>query len=239
MHDRHTNDQADSTLRWGGLAGILGSILMLVTFGIVAAFVGIDTMSPEQALTRFPDIKAARTVENSLYLGVLLLWVIHSLALYRALRRTSPAAALFGTVLSILGLVVLAAGALPHIATAPIADLYHAPGATPQDQTTLVLLWQATYGILDALLVTGLVILPLGLIALGTAMLDAPGFGKRMGRTTVALGVTGLAAATAVVVGVPAMGAVGVFALIGFHLAAGWKTHRLARAPHPRMVTGA
>ena len=37
----------------------------------------------------------------------------------RALRRTSPTPALFGTVLSILGLVVLAAGALPHVATGP------------------------------------------------------------------------------------------------------------------------
>ena len=235
MHDLHTTEQADSTLRWGGLAGILGSILMLVTFGIVAAFVGMDTMSAEQSLMRFPDIRAARTVENSLYLVALLLWVIHSLALHRALRPTSPAPALFGTVLSILGLVVLAAGALPHIATAPISDLYHAPGATLQDQTTLVLLWQATYGILDALLVTGLVILPLGLIALGTAMLDAPSFGKRIGRTTVALGVTGLATATALLVDVSPIAIIGVFALIVFHLTLGVKTHRLARAPHSRM----
>jgi hypothetical protein len=62
---------------------------MLFTFGFAAAFVGMD-ITPEQSLTRFPDISAARTVENSLYLVVLLLWVIHSLALYRALRRTSP-----------------------------------------------------------------------------------------------------------------------------------------------------
>ncbi len=67
-------------------------------------------------------------VENSLYLVILLLWVTHSLALYRALRETSPTPALFGTVLSILGLGVLAAGALPHVATAPLSDLYHAPG---------------------------------------------------------------------------------------------------------------
>jgi hypothetical protein len=239
MDDVHTRERTDSTLRWGGLAGILGSILMLLTFGIVAVFVGMDTMSAEQALMRFPDIRAARTVENSLYLAVLLLWVIHSLALYRALRRTSPAAALFGTALSILGLVVLAAGALPHIATAPISDLYHAPGATLQDQATLVLLWQATYGFLDALLVTGLVILPLGLIALGKAMVDAPSFGNRMGRTTATLGVTGLAAAAALLVEVSPIAIVGVFALIVFHLTLGVKTHRLARTPHSRMLAGA
>jgi hypothetical protein len=239
MHELHTREQTDSTLRWGGLAGMLGSILMLITFGIVAVFVGMDTMSSEQALVRFPDIRAARTVENSLYLVVLLLWVIHSLALYRALCRTSPAPALFGTALSVLGLVVLAAGALPHIATAPISDLYHAPGATLQDQATLVLLWQATYGILDALLVTGLVILPLGLITLGKAMLDAPSFGNRIGRTTVALGVTGLAAATALLLEVSPIAIVGVFALIVFHLILGVKIHRLARAPQSRMVAGA
>ncbi len=59
------------------------------------------------------------------------------------------------------------------------------------------------------LLSTGLVILPLGLIALGTAMLGAPDYGTRIGGTTVALG---------------------VFALIGFHLALGWRTRRLASA---------
>lgn len=238
MNDPRTTEQADSTLRWGGLAGILGSLLMLLTFGFVAAFVGMD-ITPEQSLTRFPDIAAAHTVENSLYLVILLLWVIHSLALYRALHRTSPTPALLGTVLSILGLVVLTAGALPHVATAPLSDLYHAPGATAQDQTTLVLLWHGIEAMFDALLFTGLVILPLGLIALGTAMLGAPDYGKRMGRTTVALGVAGLAAATAGVVGVPAMSAVGVFALIGFHFTLGEKTHRLARAPHSRIFADA
>ena len=71
MNDLHTKEadlterQTDSTLRWGGLAGILGSLLMLFTFGFVAAFVGMD-ITPDQSLTRFPDIRAARTVENSL-----------------------------------------------------------------------------------------------------------------------------------------------------------------------------
>lgn len=225
MNDLHAQQEAASTLRWGGLAGILGSLLMLFTFGLVAAFVGMD-ITPEQSLTTFPEIRAARTVENSLYLVILLLWVVHCLALYRALRRTSPTPALLGTVLSILGLAVLMAGALPHLATAPLSDLYHAPGATAQDQATLVLLWHGIEAVFDALLFTGLVVLPLGLIALGTAMLGAPAYGKRVAGTTVALGVVGLAAATAVLVGVPAMGAVGVLVLIAFHLALGWRTHR-------------
>lgn len=113
---------------------------MLVTFGVVGAFVGMD-ITPQQSLTRFPDIRAARTVENSLHLAVLLLWVRPLRRLYRALRRTSPTPALLGTVLSILGLALLAAGALPHVASAPLSDLYQAPGATAQDQATLALVW--------------------------------------------------------------------------------------------------
>lgn len=212
---------------------------MLVTFGVVAAFVGMD-ITPEQSLMRFPDIRAARTVENSLYLGVLLLWVIHCLALYRGLRRTSPTPALFGTALSILGLVVLAAGALPHVATAPLSDLYHAAGATPQDQATLVLVWHGIHAMFDALLFTGLAIVPLGLIPLGAAMLRAPGYGKPMGRTTIALGAATLAAATAVLVGGSAiMAGVGVLGLTGFHLTLGWRTHRLAGTTRSTMLTGA
>ena len=239
MNDLHDTEQADSMLRWGGLAGTSGSILLILVFGIVAAFVGTDSVSPEESVMRFPDIRAARTVENGLYLVVLVLWVIHSLALYRALRRTSPTPALFGSTLSIVGLVVLAAGALPHVATAPISGLYHAPGATPQDQATLVLLWQATEGMFDALLVTGLVILPMGLIALGAAMLGAPAFGKGIGRASVALGVIGLAAAVALLVDVSSIGVVGVFALMVFHLVLGWKVHRLSRGPHSPMLSAA
>ena len=232
----HDNEQADSTLRWGGLAGTSGSVLLILVFGIVAAFVGMGPAGPEEAVVRFPDVRAVRTVENSLYLVVLVLWVMHFLALHRALRRSRPAPALFGSVLSILGLAVLAAGALPHIATAPISDLYHAPGATPQDRATLVLVWQATQGMFDALLVTGLVILPMGLIALGAAMLGAPAFGKRLGGTTVALGAVGLAAASALLVDVSPLGVLGVFALIVFHLVLGWKVHKLSRAPHSSMA---
>ena len=197
-------------------------------------------MTGEHDVTTFPEIRAARIVENTLYLAVLLLWVLHFLALHRGLRNIRPTPALFGTVLSILGLVLLAAGAVPHLATAPLSDLYQAPGATPQDQTTLVLLWQGIYAVFNALLYTGLVIVPLGLMALGVAMLGTPQYGKRIGRSTVALGVAGLAAAAAVLVGGPPdMAAVGVFALIGFHLTLGWKTFKLAMAPNSRTLAGA
>src|SRR5918992_2424930 len=136
-------DEEQSVLRWGGVAGIVGGILLVAVFVIVGVFVGPDPAEPEGLVMRFPDVRAAHIVEEVLYLTVLVLWVIHFLALYRALRGTSLAPALFGSALGILGLVMLVAGALPHVATDPIADLYHAPGATAGDQATLVFLWQA------------------------------------------------------------------------------------------------
>lgn len=228
MNDLQKMAQQKSVLQWGGLAGVLGGILFILVFVIVGVFVGMEFVE----VMRFPDVKAARIVENSLYLAVLILWVVHFLALYRALRETSLAPALFGSVLGILGLVVLAADSLHHIWQTPISDLYHASGATPEAQATLVLLWQVTHGIFNALLITGLLFLPIGVIALGVAMFKAPAFGKGFGRLSVALGVAGVVAASVLLVDPRSLVAVvGVFALIVFHLVLGWKVYRLSRQP--------
>ena len=225
-------EEEKSVLRWGGLAGILGGIIFILVFVIVIVFVGPDPADPEGLVTRFPDIRAARTVENSLYLVVLILWVTHFLALYRALRGASLAPALFGSVLGTLGLVVLAAGALPHVATAPISDLYHAPGATPEDQATLVLLWQATQGIFNALSAVGTLLVPIGLIVLGVAMFGAPAFGKGFGGVSVVLGVIGVAAAFANLFDPPSPIAAVVFLeLIVFTLVLGRKVYSLSSTP--------
>ena len=224
-------EEEKSVLRWGGLAGILGGIIFIVVFIIVIVFVGPEPAEPEGELMRFPDIRAARTVENSLYLVVLILWVAHFLALYRALRGTSLAPALFGNVLSIVGLGVLTAGALPHVATAPISELYHAPGATTDDRAALVLMWQVTEGIFDALFGVGLVLVPISFIAIGVAMLGSPAFGKGFGGLSVVLGVIGLVAASILVVDPLSPSAfVGVLALIIFHLVLGWKVYSVSRA---------
>ena len=152
-----------------------------------------------------------------------------ALALFYSLRRTRPASALFGSALDIFGLAVLAAGAIPNVVTSRLSDLYHADGATPDEQATLVLLWQANQAMFDALLLVGLMIMPVGIILFGLAMRRDPAFGKVAGTVSVALGVVGLAAATAMLVDpLSPVAALGIFALIGFHLVAGWKTYRLS-----------
>jgi hypothetical protein len=234
MDDLQEMAQEKRVLRWGGLGGVLGGLLFILTFVVVIVGpVGMEEPADlADWVTRFPDIKVARVVENGLYLLALVLGVTLFLALYRALRRTSLAPALFGSVLGILGLVVLMAGALPHVATAPLADLYHAPGATPEDQATIALLWQAIWSLNDALLAVGFIVVPIGLIGLGVAMLGAPAFGKGSGGVSVVLGVAGLAAAVLNMVDPASMVAVGsYFAIIIFHLVLGWKVYTVSRAP--------
>lgn len=111
-------------------------------------------------------------------------------------------------------------------------------GASPDEQATLVLLWQANQGMFDALLLVGLLVMPVGVILLGLAMRRDPAFGKVAGNVSVAFGVVGLAAGTVMLVDPLSMvAALGVFALIGFHLVAGWKTYRLSTTAWP-VVTG-
>ena len=220
--------QEKSVLQLGGLAGVLGSILFILVFVIVGVFVGMEFVE----VMRFPDVRTARIVENSLYLVVIILWVVHFLALYRALRESSLAPALFGSVLGILGLVMLAADSLHHIWQTPISDLYHASGATLEAQATLVLLWQATHGIFNALLVTGLVLLPIGVTALGVGMLGTPAFGKGVGGVSVVIGILGVVAGIVLLIDPgSSIAVVIVLSLIVFHIAVGWKVYRLSRAP--------
>jgi len=223
-------DDEKRVLLSGGLAGILGAIFFILAFVIQIAFVGWVPADPEGAIMKFPDVRAAYTVDSSLYLMGLILWVALFLALYRALRGKSLVPALFGSAIGILGLVVLAAGALPHVAAAPISDLYHAPGATPEDQATLVLLWQASQGIFNALFVVGLLLVPIGLIALGVAMLGDPAFGKGFGRVSVVLGVVGVIAASVLLVDPSSpISLVVLSTFVIFPLLLGWKVYGLSR----------
>jgi hypothetical protein len=211
---------------------MLGGILfILIWVVILAGPVGMeDPVDLAGWVTRFPDIKTARVVENGIYLVALILEVALFLALYRALRRTSLAPALFGSVVGILGLTVFMVGALPHVAHAPLSVLYHAPGATPVDQAILALVWQATWGLFDAILYVGFFVVPLGLIALGVAMLGAPNFGKVFGWVSVVLGVVGLVAAVLQMVDPSSMiGAGSYFACLIFYLVMGWKVYSLSK----------
>ena len=231
MNDLQKMEQEKSVLRWGGLAGMLGFILFILVWVVVGVFVPPDPADLGGWVTRFPDIQATRVVENGIYLLALILEVPLFLALYRALRKTSLAPALFGSVLGIVGLVVMVVSTTPHVAHAPLSDLYHAPGATPADQATLALLWQAIWGINDSMLYVGFFVVPISLIILGVGMFGAPAFGKGFGGVSVVLGVLGLIAAVLQMADPASMtGAGSYFACLIFYLVMGWKLYSLSRA---------
>jgi hypothetical protein len=230
LHTEQRQQDGKSVYRWGGLSGIGGSALLIVVFAIVGIFAGPEPAGPAGPIGRFPQIRTERTVENGLYLLVLVMWVPLALALFQRLRQTRPASALFGSALNLVGLTVLAAGAIPHVVTSQLSDRYHADGATPDERATLVLLWQANQGVFDALLLVGLLVLSVGVILLGIAMRPDPAFGTTVGSISVAFGVVALAGATAMLIDPQsAAAALAVFALLGFHFVAGWKTHRLSK----------
>ena len=218
-------EQERGVLRWGGLGGIAGSILLVIVFAIVAVFVGSDANEP----MGFSGIRVARTVEDGLYLLVMILWIPLFLALYRALRHERLAPSLFGSALGIVGLVVLAAGALPHITTLAVSDLAHASGATLGAQAAQEM-WKAAYAVFDALLIVGQILTTIGIVCLGAAMIKAPKFGKVIGWTSMVLGAAGVVT-SAILLWSPGspVAIVAMAVLIIFGAVAGWKTYRLSR----------
>ncbi len=232
MKNSQKIEQERNVLRWGGLSAMLGVILFLVAIVAAMVLVGDDPDTLKGWVTRFPDIKAARVVENLSYLLALVLQVPLFLALYRALRKTSLAPALFGSALGILGLVALVVSTTPHVAHARLATLYNAPGTTPADQATIAIMWQALWGMIEVMVYIGFLVIPLGLFLLGIAMFNAPAFGKSFGWLSIVLGAIGFAAAMYQMVDIASMASFGSYlAYIVFYLVLGWKVYSLSRAP--------
>ena len=222
-----------SVLRWGGLAGILAFIVWIVEMPLYGF---VDPFTPE-GLMRFTDVRAALGISTILMMTIAFLSVALVLALYRALRGTNLAFALFGSVLGVTGYIVTALGdASTFFAFAPISDLNQVPAATPETQAMVVLLWQAAQGITHTFFFVGSLFMTTCFIVLGVAMLRAPAFGRRFGVVSIVLGMIGIVGVIASLfvageTGIQIMG-VSVFANIIFLPLFGWKLYSLSRGPH-------
>ncbi len=232
MNDLLQMEQEKSVLRWGGLAGILGGVLFILVMIVVGVLIPSDPPDLAEWAARFPNIHVIRVVENGIYLVALILEIPLFIAMFWALRKTSLAPALFGSVLGIVGLIAMVVSATPHVAHAPLSDLYHSPGVTLEAQAALALMWQATWGVFDAMLYVGFFVVPIGLILLGVAMFRAPAFGKGFGTVSVALGVLGLVSAVLQMAAPAAPFGVGsYFACLIFYFVLGRKVYSLSKAP--------
>jgi hypothetical protein len=222
--------QEKSVLRWGGLAGIVGAVVFLFSIVYQVAFVGTNTTAAGAGpIMRFPALQDQIIVGQTLFLVGVVLFVPLFIALYRALRGSSLAPALFGTLLSILGLAVLAVESEPNVAMAQISAQYHAAGATAAQQATAVQLWQATQGMFNQFDTCAYIFLSVSFVVLGVAMVRAPSFGKTLGGLCIAFGVAGLFALASFAVDSAAFSPFALLTFAAFPLLFGWKAYRSSR----------
>lgn len=230
--------QADRTpdrqlIRWGGLSGLVG-VLLLIGAAVVVMALGLPDASDPETLTDFTDIESGRIAEHFLYLGALVLFACHAFVLRGLLRTAHPAATLFGTVMAAFGLVIMAAGSMLHVSTSPLADSYNAPDASPEDQQAIEYSWQAAQSVFDTLLTTGVLLVPIGLALFGVAMRNAPAFGPRLAWLSIGLGTVGfLGAAIEAIAPGTDLSVLAVLAIAVFNVSVGWRTLGLGtgRAP--------
>ena len=224
--------------RWGGIAALAGVAMMVVTVGVVVA-AGLPDASDAETLTDFADIESGRIAEHFLYLGAVVLFAVHVAVLHRLLKAAHPAASLFGEVIAMFGLVIMAASSLLHVSTAPLADLYESQDANPTDQQAIEYSWHAAQSVFDTMLATGVLLVPIGIALFGVAMWKTTSFGRRLAVFSVGLGAVGtLGAAIAVVDPTSDVDAVSVLAMTVFFLSVGWRTLNLGRKMTATPPTG-
>ena len=222
-----------SVLKWGGLAGMLGGIVFLFVPIVLFGFVPPAPSDPSAVVARFPSISVPLAIGNNIDFVADILYLALVVALYRALRETSLTPALFGTVMSILGLGVLFTETQTQVAFAPLSDLYHQAGITQAQQQTLGIVWLATQSFFFELDTAAGLLLSLGFIVLAIGMMKTPGFGKRLGGLSAILAAVSLIGISLIpVVGEASIVAVLVLPVfIILPILWGWKLYRMSKLP--------
>ena len=223
-------DREKSFLRWSGLAGMIAGVFFILTIVTLVEFGPSTTATPAQLVMNFPNVRTGLAVGNSFYFLVSVSLVGLALGLYRALRGTSPGPAVFGTVLYVLGLGVTFVEDTTQFAFDPISNLYHAPGATPADQATLALIWQATQGMFNEYDVAATILLSTGLIILGLAMFRTPTFGRVFGGLSIVIGAAQIVAINIVSTNSAGYAPFALLAFLIFPVLFGWKLYSLSKA---------
>jgi hypothetical protein len=212
-------------MRWGGLSGILGGLLFIVYIVILLGMIGVPPTDPKAIVAGFPDVRAATYLGETVYLAMVVLLILLFVALYCALRTDNPSQSIFGGVISLAGLVLLAAGGVPAVVFDKLSGLYQ--GGTAQDQAVIPLVWQALQGLFNEIDTMGFVLMSVGLIFLGIAMLRTSTFGRGYGGLSLVIGLVSL-------VGIPLFGLASpiqaILLFVVFPLVLGWKVYRLSVA---------
>jgi Domain of unknown function (DUF4386) len=184
--------QERSVLRWGGLAGAGSGVLTVIGLALLFTIVPSSPTGSTAVVAQFPGERAAMLLEEAFYLTALVLLAVLFLALYRALRSHGLAGSLFGSGLGLLGVVLFVAGSVTVIALSQVANLSATSNASAQEHETAALVWQGVTGIFDQTDAMGTILVSVGFILLGVAMIHHPTFGKPLGTVTIGLGIAAL-----------------------------------------------
>jgi hypothetical protein len=224
--------QERSVLQWGGIAGLVGALIFIASIVFQVVFLGTKTTAAGAGpVINFPGIRTEIVIGQTLFLvGTVLLMPLF-LALYRSLRGSSLAPAIFGTGLSFLGLAVLAVESEPNVAMTPISNSYHAAGATAAQQASAVQLWQATQGMFNQFDTCAYIFLSIGFILLGVAMMGSPSFGEALGGIITIFGVAGVLGVAFFAVTSSAFAIFALLTFVLFPLLIGWKVFAFTRTP--------
>jgi len=213
-------------LRGAGFAGISGSLLMLAAF-VVVGTLGLPDTSGAESLRRFSEIQQARVVENLLYLAAVVLWAVQHDLLHRLLSATAPVLSSAARTVGFLGVAALAASALLNVSTAPMSQAYQQAGEADRDG--LVLAWTGAQAVMDAMLTTGALLLPVTVVLFGVALRRS--MGPVLGWSAVVVGIAGVAGAAVAAATPPSsFAAVSILGALAFHLVVGVRCIRLSRS---------
>ncbi len=213
-------------LRWGGIAGAAGAASMFAAFAVVAGL-GLPDASDVETLTDYQDITAGRIAEHFFYLGALVLFALHVLVLYRMIRPSHPAAALFGAATAEMGFGIMAASSMLHVSTAPLSDLYEA--AEAGERTAIEAAWAGAQSVFDTMLATGVLLVPIGLTLLGLAIRRFPAIASSIMWFTIGLGAVGTIGAVIAIIDPGSMfSAISVLGMTAVMLATGWQMLRVS-----------
>lgn len=230
MSDSIPTSRDARVLKWGGRSGILGSVMFILAMAFVMVFIGPeDPDTLVEWVERFPEIQRLRVVENFLYLAGLLFQIPLYLALFWSLKKDNLAPALFGCVIAVVGLIPMIASSTPHVAHAPLSEIYHSGVVTAEAQDAISVMWQGTWGLFNAPLYIGFTVVPIGIILFGVAMSGSPSYGGVLKWLSIVMGAVGLVGAVLQMIdhASPA-GIVSYLCLIVFGFAAGGKLRRLS-----------
>lgn len=227
LHPEQTPDR--QLCRWGGIAALAGVVSMVGTAVVVGAL-GLPDASDVETLRDFGDIETGRFFEHFFYLGALVLFALHVVVLNRLLAPAHRPAALFGAVVAEFGLIIMAASSMLHVSTSPLAELYTDPDTPVDDLASIEYAWHGAQSVFDTMLATGVLLVPIGIVLFGVAMLRAPEFGLRLAWFAIVIGALGFVGAVIEAVDQDLeFSAVAVLAIVLFHLSTGWQTLTLAR----------